>query len=598
MEILEKELDDDQRPVCCNLLDNQLILAGPGSGKTRLLVHRVGYILRASDSGCSKVLALTFTNEAAKEMRARLKNIVPSKAQRRLWCGNFHQFCQYVLRHYGHLVGLRRDFTILSESNIVELADEVLNDLGIEHVNAESLVQSISRFRGKVNPPDPEELGIRTNIFSQILELYSSKKRSINALDFDDLIIDTIELLRRRPDLVAILHDTYDHICLDELQDTSLLQLELVKFLYKAGKTKMFAVADEDQILYEWRDARLATIGEYENEFSAKVNFLVLNYRSPESIVRAADVLISNNEGRRDRALKSTVKDREGYIGLYMAESPQEEAEFVAKRISQGISRDGRSPKDFVVLARVHNMLSPTKGMLDTLELPYAHIGDRELRRSAPVKLLLASIAALANWELRRERLVKPIAQVNSILEQKVLILNEFLDLLYQLGCQSLHQFTDGFIKETGLLTILDDWGLPEQIRRLQVACNIVKQASYEPEIRDYCDLNVMLSFEWVRLETRVLRAEDSVKVMTVHQAKGLEFPIVHIVRLEDGAFPLIRKNARLNEQEERRLLFVAITRAEDEVVFSLSRVNDWGYPSLPSRFLSEIPENLIDVIS
>ena len=284
METLKTHLNEEQRAIARNLEGNVLVVAGPGSGKTRLLVHRVAYELRKTPTQRYKVLVLTFTNEAARELQSRLVHEVPRRASGRVWCGNFHRLGQYLLRHYGHLIGISRNFEVIDEVQSAEFLERVLGELGIPGVNLQDLVFTVSRFRNQVNVPTNSDLGRLSGSFQRVVERYTQIKAELGVLDFDDLIIQSSTLLSSQPHLKNLVHDVYRSVYVDELQDTSLLQLEFLKLLH-SQKTTIFAVADEDQMVYEWRDARLATISEYEQHFNTRVEYLVRNYRSPQDIV-------------------------------------------------------------------------------------------------------------------------------------------------------------------------------------------------------------------------------------------------------------------------------------------------------------------------
>ena len=284
METLRTHLHKEQRAIARNLEGNVLVVAGPGSGKTRLLVHRVAYELRRTPTQRYKVLVLTFTNEAARELQSRLVREIPRRASGRVWCGNFHRLGQYLLRHYGHLIGIPRNFEVIDEVQSAEFLERVLGELGIPRVDPQELVFTVSRFRNQVNVPTNSDLGRLSDSFQRIVERYTQLKAELSVLDFDDLIVQSSLLLSSQAHLQHLVHDVYKSIYVDELQDTSLLQLEFLKLLHSQEST-IFAVADEDQMVYEWRDARLATIREYEQHFDTRVEYLVQNYRSPQNIV-------------------------------------------------------------------------------------------------------------------------------------------------------------------------------------------------------------------------------------------------------------------------------------------------------------------------
>lgn len=587
MDILKRELNDEQLAITRNLDGNVLVIAGPGSGKTRLLVHRVGFVLRSKADPPTKALCLTFTNEAAKELASRLQPITPPFAKRLVWCGNFHQFGQFLLSKYGHLLGISRSFEVIDEFQAADILAEVLNDLGVKNVKPLDLFYSISRFRGRVNPPSAEELAEVGGRFGEILDCYAEAKRLASVMDFDDLIEVPIQLLRSQPSLRALLRDVYRNLFVDELQDTSLLQLELLKELFDPERSSIFGVADEDQILYEWRDARLATIREFEQFFSARTEFLVLNHRSPQEIVDVANALISQNPERYDKELRSAVNDRTGKVWLFHASDPDQEAERVADRIVSGVRSGLRSKSDYVVLARIASSLEPIKRALKSREVAAVHIGDRTVSGSPTTRLIKAAMAVAGGRTNGEKRLQPAIDSLNSAAGKSALSLPVVMSAVESSRQPGPSAFIERLSDRLGLSHMLAGSRMSDH---LEIARKVVL-AAMRDGATGYDDLALTLALEWNRLECLVLRSEDSVKLMTVHQAKGLEFPVVHVIRLEDGLFPLIRRGSRPNIPEERRLLFVAITRAEEEIVLSICATNDRGWASTPSRFFDDIAE-------
>ncbi|MBI4287618.1 MAG: ATP-dependent helicase [Chloroflexi bacterium] len=579
MEILRSQLNDEQLAIAKELGNNRLVIAGPGSGKTRLLVHRIGYQLRASSGSAFKVLCLTFTTEAAKELSSRLKPIVPTEDHWRVWAGNFHQFGQHLLASHGHLIGYSRVFEVIDESEASEVLDDALRHLGIRGVDAARLYYSISAFRGRVQKPTLEELAGSAGRFDEILKTYAELKRSNAIMDFDDLIDIPLKLLKNNPHLQAYLSDIYPYVFVDELQDTSLLQLELLKSLFNAGRSVIFGVADEDQVLYEWRDARLATIREFEEHFKAETTFLVLNHRSPEPIVTVANMLIRNNPDRYDKELKSAVMDRTGTVHLHSDRNANAEAAFIAERIAATIENDNRLPREFAILARVNWLLDPLKEALIAAGVPFVHVGDPSIAKSAPARLIKGAVRVAAGHPNSEQRIQRPIEEINSKLGIQALTVEGFLALAQALNHEDLSVFIQRLLDESGLSSAAEGTDIQNQ---LSVA-NQVVEAAIRSGVRDLPELMRLLVLEWNRLQSEVLNAQNKVKVMTIHQAKGLEFPTVYIPRVEERLLPYRRKDSYTNVPEERRLLFVAITRAQSEVVMSLS--------SAPSPFLGEIAE-------
>ena len=414
------------------------------------------------------------------------------------------------------------------------------------------------------------------------MERYTQLKAELGGLDFDDLIIQSSMLLSSQPHLQDLVHDVYKSIYVDELQDTSLLQLEFLKLLH-SQEASIFAVADEDQMLYEWRDARLATISEYEQHFNTRVEYLVQNYRSPQNIVDVANELIMHNQNRHDKELVSAVTGRSAHLAILQADTPDEEAAQIAEQIKLRIS-DGQVPtSQIAVLARI---LSPIHSVLKALAesgVPATYVGDRAISRSIGVRFVKCIVGVSAGSSDAQAMVARILGLLEHTVGTEVCspeTLAKIINLYKQLDVGS---FVEAVVNELSLGDALD----ATNKRYLSIATRAVRIAALNGDSRDYASINAALTLEWNRLELTVLRGENSVKLMTIHQAKGLEFRSVFLPRLEEGVIPSSRSQ---NIPEERRLLFVAITRAMDELILSLCNVNDWGRPSTPSRFLDEIP--------
>ena len=322
METLRHNLDEEQRRIAEITEENLLVLAGPGSGKTRLLTNTAAYRLRLAPREPWRVCCLTFTVEAARQLRSRLQSPelgeVPS---RRVWVGNFHQFALMLLGSYGHLLGWPRTAGIITPVETELLLREVVLELGMGNVNVSDVRNAISATKGR--RPPPGSVDHRSESFVRLSQVYQARLREAALRDFDDLLVDAIRLLREQDSVRRVLNDTYRHIFVDELQDTNQIQMDLLQQLVDPTTVHIFGVADADQMIYTWRDARPENLEEFEHLFTARVVSLGGNYRCPERIVQAATAIIANNPERQRAAqgLHSLVTTTDGELWDATAES-------------------------------------------------------------------------------------------------------------------------------------------------------------------------------------------------------------------------------------------------------------------------------------
>ena len=545
METLKKHLNEEQRHIAGNLEGNVLVVAGPGSGKTRLLVHRVAYELRQTPTDRYKVLVLTFTNEAARELQARLVREIPRRSFGRMWCGNFHRLGQYLLRHYGHLIGIPRSFEVIDEVQSAELLERVLDELGITRVDPQRLAYTVSRSRNRVNVPTNTDLSDLDGSFQRILQRYTQTKAELAVLDFDDLIIQSSLLLSSQPHLQHLVRDVYRSIYVDELQDTSLLQLEFLKLLH-SHETNIFAVADEDQIVYEWRDARLATIREYEQYFDTRTEYLVQNYRSPQNIVDVANELIKHNQYRHDKDLVSAVTGPLAHLALLQAKTPDDEANLIAELISNRIAEGHVEASQIAVLTRSSRPIQSVLSALKDRGVPATYVGDRAVSRSIGVRLVKCIVGVAAGSPDAKARVDKILGQLEQTVGIEVCSPEALTKSINAHKHLDVSAFVESVLSELSLRDVLD----ATNGRYLSIAARAVRVAELNGDSRDYASINTALTLEWTRLELPVLRAENSVKLMTIHQAKGLEFSSVFLPRLEEKLIPSSQSQ---NIAEERR---------------------------------------------
>lgn len=614
-----------------------LVLAGAGSGKTRVIAYRIAYLIRNAAARPENILAVTFTNKAANEMRERVQHIVgPSRSAEPL-ISTFHSFCVRLLRREIHQIGYSRDFSIYDTDDQKRLIKNILNDMGpVRDLNPREILSRISYAKNHGTPP--EQYAARfsfkasedvQNIFIQ----YNRRLRSTNSLDFDDLLLKAAEVLREKTELRQYYSNLYQYILVDEYQDTNRAQYELLCLLTTSHKN-LFVVGDEDQSIYKFRGADIQNILRFEIDFpDVKIIKLERNYRSSLNILKAAGAVVENNTERKGKTLWT---DNPGgdFITCYSAKSPREEAAWITEQIKIRL-RD--EPDSHIAILYRTNFLSRNfEDVLTDTGIPYAVVGSVAFFGRTEVKDLLAYLRVLFNPEddvaLLRIINTPPRgigkATVDMLtevaLETNVPILQVLREKtkdsdLPTRTTRALRRFQDLLEKWTGikdtssigsiLETILEDIQYEHMIRRNETTtdaesrlANIEElgRAATESEQRgetvaEFLD-RASLSSELDHLDP-----DARVCLMTLHSAKGLEFDTVFLAGLEDGLFPhSLSLNSNEDLEEERRLCYVGITRAKRKlyVTWTPFRKNygmEAGTPAEMSRFLNEMPSELIE---
>ena len=587
LKFLENALNEEQLKIALNLDKNTLVIAGPGSGKTRLLVYKIAYQIFSTRNSNSKILCLTFTNEAAKELKNRLSKLLPSNLRERLWIGTFHHFGHDLLRYYAHLLGISRDSEIIDEDGVIDILKETLSEMkvNVDENKLKSLARNISLYRGKVNMPDPSELsGISAKI-GEIMTQYAATKRMMKVFDFDDLIELPLNLIRTNRHIKNLLADTFRYIFIDELQDTSLLQLELLKEIVDHQKCIVFGVADQDQILYEWRDARVQTIREFWESFQAKVDYLFLNHRSPPRIVNLINALIVNNHDRFDKELMSALINEEGYVFHHKALTPEKEAEFVASHIMSEVQSCGRDFRDFAILFRVNWSMREIKIALTDMNIPFCVIGDKNLQNSPLAKIIKASISIISGQPYSKAKFIKSFQNFSQNNNIKVNAIEGIIEGIEALKNVQVSEIFANLLRITAIDTLNANSNFQDDLSKIREILGLaISEGVCSAE-----DLSTVLNMEWNRLQDQIVKSENAVRIMTIHQSKGLEFPVVYIMRLQDGILPYKRNGEIVNLEEERRTLFVALSRAKSKIVMTHSEFDQSGHYTYPSRFFEEM---------
>ena len=619
------------------------MLAGAGTGKTRVLVHR---ITRLVDSGTPpwRVLAVTFTNKAAGEMRSRLRDMLGAGADR-MWIGTFHSMCARLLRIYSDRVGLSRNFVIFDDDDQMRVLNALLKAQGLDQTMGPRAVANLidrAKNRGE-DPIQTAPHAVAEEVLTAIYPLYQKRLASEDAVDFNDLLLRVLTLVEDSdigPELAA----RFDHILVDEFQDTNLVQYRLVRQFARETKN-LTVVGDDDQSIYSWRGAAPRNLLNFDRDFpQATVIKLEQNYRSTDVILGAANALIARNTQRRGKQLWT---DRQGGDPILWeeADTEREEAEFVARAISGLVEHEGRNWGETAILYRTHAQSRVLEEQLRRYRIDYRIVGGLSFFQRREVKDIRAYLRLVTNTAADScfERIVNvptrgigkttvdrvkahahvanltlfdaarscshgAVQSIGSAARKKLAAFVEIIDALRQVASEgaSVAELVIQAVERTGYRARLEIEDSLESRDRLNNLAELVTMAS------DF-DEETGGDGKLVEFDERISLASandagdgrgEAVTMMTIHAAKGLEFPIVFICGLEDGLFPSLREREHELEdqdslEEERRLAYVAITRAEDRLILTNARTRrHWGEirSQRPSRFLSEIPEAFLAV--
>ncbi|HEX7949777.1 MAG TPA: ATP-dependent helicase [Candidatus Limnocylindrales bacterium] len=565
MDILRHELDDEQFAIATRSDRSCLVLAGPGSGKTRLLTNVAAYQIRKSPEAHWRVLCLTFSVEATSEMRRRLDSPkLGVSRSRRINVANFHQLGGQILHAYADQLGWPRDCQLIGDGS--EQIEEVVGRLNLGYdVNIPSLVGAIERLR---NARPVAGAPVPAALLGRIAEAYEAMKRERGQWDYNDLIIRTVELLDVAPRVLSVLRTMYRYIVIDELQDTSGNQLELVARLAGEGETPVFGVADDDQMIYAWRDARPENIKEFQSRFGAREEYLVGNYRCPPRVVQAANAIIAPVRPQGLREAESRV---EGIVGEVLVDAAPLFTDHPAQvaRVVRAELDAGAAPECVAILSAVQFKFRDLKPALETAGVPFVHIGDRALASEPLVRLLLAALSCQQRSDARAVgRFSRTIVDVLGIVDD-----DEVRELAERLTAP---ETPDRVLTEVAdVLGATRGSALETHVRR------IVHEATRESARQSRQHAATSTLIEWNRLDARIRREDRSVKLMTTFGAKGLEFDVVVLPYFQEGLAPYTPRGRTVDMAEERRKLYVAITRARHRVVFT--------YAGVPSAFLAEL---------
>lgn len=617
-----------------------LILAGAGSGKTTVLINRIAYIIDQSLAKPWQILAITFTNKAAGELKERLTAMLGDIGGD-VWAATFHSTCARILRRDGDRIGYSSHFTVYDTDDSKRLVKDCQKALNIDDkmISHKSILSEISHAKDSMLSPADYQAAAGSDFrlakIGAVYELYQKRLREADAMDFDDLLGNTVELFRQCPDVLEYYQNRFRYIMVDEYQDTNQVQYEFVRLL--AGKSKnLCVVGDDDQSIYKFRGATIENIMSFEKSYpNAKVIRLEQNYRSTKNILNAANAVISNNEERKGKTLWT--ENPEGdKIQIHTSSNEQEEADFVATTILEQVAK-GRKYSDFAVLYRMNSQSNILEKVFVKSGIPYRIIGGHRFYERREIRDMIAYLSVINNPsdEIRLRRIVnqpkrsigdKTIATASEIagalgesllevlgradefdsLRRASVKLKAFYDMMQELidanddESVSLHELYELILEKTGYIEALrgEKEEAETRIENInELASNLLK---FQEENREEATLSAFL--EEVSLMTDIDNYDetaDTAVMMTMHSAKGLEFPVVFLPGFEEGIFPGLQAIYDPNEiQEERRLCYVAITRAK-ESLYLLNADSRMLFGSTsrnrPSRFSLEIPLDLIN---
>ena len=628
-------LNDEQKLPASIIFGPVLVTAGAGSGKTRLLTHRIAHMVKECGVDPHNILAITFTNKAANEMKERIAGMVENADN--MWICTFHSMCSKILRVHISKLGYTSSFSIYGDTEKNRAIKRIIESKKTE-INVETFAWHISNAKNNLLSPeeyasfihDKKKQQIITDVYSE----YQDELKKANALDFDDLLVKTYQLFKSSPETLDFYQNTFKFIHVDEFQDTNTAQYELIKLL-AGDNNNVFVVGDEDQCIYSWRGAEVANVKRFTIDFKGcKIFKLEQNYRSTKNIINLANKLIKNNQSRIEKKLW-TNNDTGTEIELKQTYNDIEEAEFIAEKISNLVN-NGYSYNDFAILMRINALSRIIEEKLLTYNIPYKIYGGFKFYERKEIKDTVAYLHLLANPNDKDAAIrmlsfpkkgigdvtiaeIERLADENNVsimdiiddsqkfgvsnaISKKLISIKElFDDLKNKLNSMPLDKFTDYLIDKVGIKEAIGNKTEEDENKCLNID-DFAKSVAEYAEANEGANLDEFLQNITLMRDIDSLDENDKyVTVMTIHSAKGLEFNTVFIVGLNDGLFPISRaiNSADSNElEEERRLMYVAITRTKRQLVLTRPKVK-FDYKtkhmdySVQSRFLEEMFDEL-----
>ena len=638
MQNLIEGLNDKQKEAVLATEGPCLVIAGAGSGKTKVLTHKIAYLISEKNVKPYNILAITFTNKAASEMKQRVEKIVGDVAQE-MWMGTFHSICVRILRRFIDRIGFDTSFLIFDTSDQKTVVKECLKALNIDDktFSDRSVLSEISNAKNEMLTPKAYQAKysgeFRKEKIGQVYELYQKRLRENNAIDFDDIINYTIDILSENPDVLQYYTEKFKYVLVDEYQDTNKAQFTLVTIL-ASRYGNITVVGDNDQGIYSFRGADISNILNFEKDFpGTKIIKLEQNYRCTGNILKAANAVIKHNENKYEKKLWTENED--GSLPcLYQAEDEYDEANYVVKQIEHLKTEEYLKPKDLVILYRMNAQSRAIEDILRRENIPYKIVGGLKFYERKEIKDTIAYLRLIHNTSdnLSLKRIInEPKRGIGKTSLDKIQEISdrtgtsmyeiikhaeefdlnrvkanaeEFINLIEELRLKkqelSISELLKEVLNKSGYTRALELENTVEAETRMQ---NLEEFLTVAIEFEEESADNTLPEFlESITLSSDVDEMQDednTVTLMTLHSAKGLEFPVVFLVGMEEGIFPGYKSIGEPKElEEERRLFYVGITRAKQFLHLTCAKhrtiFGSTSYNAV-SRFIKEIPDNLLD---
>ena len=633
---LVQNMNDNQLKAILKTDGAVMVIAGAGSGKTRVLTNRIAYLIAEKNIIESNILAITFTNKAAKEMKERIYSLV-GETSKYIWINTFHSMCVRILRQHIELLGYNKNFTILDTSEQKSIIKNIVKNLNLSEDSYQpaNILKIISNAKNNMTTVkamrEQSRFGFMKNV-AEIYALYQNYLKKNSVLDFDDLMLKTITLFVKFPEVLAIYQNKFEYIHVDEYQDTNLIQYKLIRLLSAVHKN-VCVVGDDDQSIYSWRGACSDNIINFEKDFdNVELIFLDQNYRSNSTILDAANAVIKNNTDRKDKALWSENKGGDK-ISVYAASNDKDETDDIAKKILD-LKKQGVSYKDIAILYRANYLSRQMENSCLTFGIPYKLIGSLKFLQRQEVRDLLAYLNVIVNrsdeFSLRRIinvpkrgigassmdkidnyatnydlTLFDALKNIEDIGVSKKIVTNvklltNLIEKYSDADKYSIDELIIGIYKDSGYENMLKESNDAYAESRIENISELVSSAKQFSSMND--SLIDFISEMSLTSDADDENQEDSVVLSTIHAAKGLEYKVVFIMGLEENLFPSIRDaessaDEKNKMEEERRLAYVAITRAKERLFMSYAnRRMQFGSIKMNkrSRFLDEVPNKLM----